>query len=319
MKTSMLFTIALAYLVFGGSSLLLIGNLIVGFVKNFLGADVVVASVLSDNDLPESQLRNFLNAEINGNTARVENFAFRGTELSDYFNDIFGGGPSFTLSSGGDFPENEVNLYAVEESYIETSLIDFYIPKYPQDGFNYEKTRGKDDYIKSLYSDEGLSQYAKDIDPFNVESRNLSDTTSDDVSGYLYDPTQQVKIILPEGIRDVLSISGGDNIKLTVERGVNDSPYVFRNIVRGMPHKVPGFFFLSYKQVRFFLQGICNFQQAFEMTYLYARYTTNSNWNTYSDYIAKEENIANSFFIPKDRLLIRLNEDLDDDERDIIV
>ena len=233
MKTSLLFTIALAFLVFSGSSLLLAGNLIVGSIKSALGADLVVTSDFSSTHLPESTLRDFLDQEIRDKTDRVENYAFRGIEVSGYLNLIFGSDPSFTLNNGGNFPSNELRLFPVEESYIETSFIEYYKPKYPQDGFDYEKTRGKDDYIKSLYSDEGLSQYEKDIDPFNVASRNLSDITSDDVSGYLYDPTQQIKIILPAGIRDVLSISSGDNIKLTVERE-NSTDFSMRMLVRGI-------------------------------------------------------------------------------------
>jgi hypothetical protein len=309
MKTSMMFTIALAYLVFGGSSLLLIGNMVLGFVKSFVGADIVATSILSDNNLPENDLQIFLQNEIDTKTGKINAFSFRGNDLTDYFSDIFGAENDFYLSSGGDFPENNIRLYPVDKNYIDSCLIDFYIPKYGQPGFNFENTRGKDDFIKSLHTNEGTSVYGTDIDPFNVASRGLSDQTSDDVSWYAYDPTQQIKMILPEGIQDVLSIAGGDSIKLNIENpSFIDSNMIFRVLVRGMPQKVPGFFFMSYKQVQFFLQGIISFEQAFELTYLYGHHTTNVNRLNYDKYIASDDATNSTFSIPKERLLIRLNE-----------
>jgi hypothetical protein len=319
MKTSMMFTIALAYLVFGGSSLLLIGNMLLGFVKNFVGADIVASSILSDNNLPENDIRAFLQNEIDTKSGRVKSFSFIGKDLTNYFIDVFGANNEFYLSSGGDFPENNIRLYPVDKNYIDSCLIDFYIPKYGQPGFNFEKTRGKDDFVKSLHTNEGTFSYGTDIDLFNVASRNLTEQTLVDASWSAYDPTQQIKMILPQGIKDVLSITGGDSIKLNIENTSSLSNMNFRVLVRGMPQKVPGFFFMSYKQVQFFLQGIISFEQAFELTYLYAHHTKYYNLLDYRNYVDSDDAANFTFSIPKERLLIRLHDDLSKEDREIIV
>ena len=82
LKTSLLFTIALAYLVFGGSSLLLIGGMIVGIFKNFVGWDIFVSSMLSQNALPEADIRGYLNLETaKKDNSRIVNYSFRGIAL----------------------------------------------------------------------------------------------------------------------------------------------------------------------------------------------------------------------------------------------
>ena len=84
MKTAMLFTIALSYIIFGGSSLLLIGNLIIGFVKNFIGSDILISSFFSPTHLPEVNLREFINNEMAQNSPKIEMFAFRGQEFGQF-------------------------------------------------------------------------------------------------------------------------------------------------------------------------------------------------------------------------------------------
>lgn len=320
MKTAMLFTIALAYLVFGGSSLLLIGNLILGFIKNFVGSDVLISSFFSSNDLPETDLRGFLDGEIGRKTDRIEMYAFRGKELSQYLKDALDDDVELTLNSGGDFPDNEVRLYPVEETFIDSSLIDYYIPKYGQSDVNFQRSQGKPDYVKSLYSDEGIEDYGDDLDPYDVESKNLTAVDSSTLQNYTYSQTQQIKVILPEGIKTVLSINGGDTIRLSVDQKYFTGPTNYRCLVRGLPQKMPGFFFMSYKQVQFFLQGVISFPQAAEMAY-FASYKNPEKRDPFLEYSNSTALRDATYNYPKDRLSLRLNSKLknNDDERNTLV
>mmetsp|Transcript_2095 Transcript_2095/g.2664 ORF Transcript_2095/g.2664 Transcript_2095/m.2664 type:complete len:236 (-) Transcript_2095:810-1517(-) len=225
-KTSMLFTIALAYLVFGGSSLLLMGNMIVGFLKNFLGSDIFVSSVLSTNDLPEADLRVLLNKEMTGSRKKIENYAFIGTALHMFLRDIYPKRLSTRLSSGGSFPNAYVRLYPIDRTFIDSSLIEFYQPKLGQPGVSFEKTRGKEDFIKSLYSNDGTVDFGGNSDKYKVASKNFTSNVSK--RSYESDFTQQIKIVIPEGIKDVLSISGGDTIKLTLNSRDDDVEEIYR-------------------------------------------------------------------------------------------
>lgn len=67
----MLFAVSLAYLVFGGSSLIPIRNFITGKVKNFLGADIFISLYFSQKFLPEANLKEFLDAEMKNEDSRV--------------------------------------------------------------------------------------------------------------------------------------------------------------------------------------------------------------------------------------------------------
>lgn len=317
-KTAMLFTIALAYLVFGGSSLLLIGNMIIGFVKNFVGSDVLLTSFESQNSLPEKELRAFLDKEIHTHTGRVDTYSFRGISMKKYFEQVFFSGASWVASSLGDFPEAKINLFPVDSSYINASLIDFYIPKHPQDDFPFDKTRGKPDYVESLFSKKGTDDYDWKLDKYNVISKNITSADPASAFNFTYDPSQQIRVILPEGIKDVLSIDGGDTIKLIIDPDGRPEPVVYRMLVRGLPKKMPGFFFMSYKQVQYFLQGVISFNQALELTTTYSQ-RSNSRKARYEAYKNKTDVQTYTHFYPKERLLVRLNSNLAQDDRDIIV
>lgn len=316
-KTSILFTIALAYLVFGGSSLLLVGNLVVGIVKSFIGGDVMVTSFASGNDLPESDLRDYVNEQQLLND-HIENYAFRGILMDKYLDDVFGFRVDVDISSGGDFPINNINLYPVEESFLESALTEYYLPEHSQDGVNFNYTDDKPDFVKSLYSVEGTTDYDGDLDKYNVASRNLSDTSSDGSQFHSFDPTQQIKVIIPEGIKDVLSVEGGDTVKLTIEYNYGIPDITYRLLIRGMPQKMPGFVFMSYKQVQYFLTGIISFPQAYAIANLQSQ-LTDMNTDAYETYKSDPDNSNYTYYWPKDRLFIQLNPDLDQEGRDIIV
>jgi hypothetical protein len=318
MKTSMLFTIALAYLVFGGSSILLIGNLIIGFVKSFVGSDVLVSSSFSTNHLPEGDLRTFLDSDISSDSPRTAAYAFRGIEIAKYFEDVFEITSEVYLSSGGDYPENDVSLYPVESTYLQAALIEYYIPKYTQGDVNFNKSQGKVDLVQSLYSDEGTEDYGTYIDFYDIASKNLTYSDSDNVSNFTYVKTKQIKAILPEGIRSVLSVDGGDTIKLTSNQNWLKGPDIYRFLVRGMPQKMPGFFFMSYKQVMFFLQGLISFPDAFALAY-FQSFKSPYNRNKYLAYIAQDDIKTYTYFYPKERLLVRLEPGISDEDRNILV
>jgi len=317
MKTAMLFTIALSFLVFSGSSLLLIGNLILGFIKNFVGGDIVISSFLSGNHLPEKDLRAFCDREMVKEKPLMEMYAFAGLELTEYFEEVFGQSFEFRLNSGGSFPDNEVNIIPVEENYIDSSLIDFYVPKHLHSGVNFQNSQGKPDVVKSLYSDEKTTEFGNDLDPYDTVSKNMSSASSSGTSSFAYDRTQQIKGVLPLGIKDVLSIKGGDTIKLALTQQNLQINSNYRYLVRGLPQKVPGFFFMSYKQVQFFLQSIISFPQAFEMAYFQS--FLKDNKAPYDEYLNKADVKTWSYNYPKERLLVRLIKGVTDTERNVLV
>ena len=142
------------------------------------------------------------------------------------------GSSYFSLKPGSEYPYNQVSLYPIEENFLFSTLIDYYIPKNLQKGVNYQKVEGKDDIVWSLYNNEGTVNVNKNLDMFNVTSRKLS--YSYKLLDDKVDLTKQIKIILPQGMESVLSIKGGDTIKLhTISYARYFKFFDFRWLIRG--------------------------------------------------------------------------------------
>ena len=75
-KTAILFTICLSFLIFGGSSLLLTGNLILGTIKNIAGCDILVFNPIKSYRLPETKLREYLNKEQMYGSSNIISYSF---------------------------------------------------------------------------------------------------------------------------------------------------------------------------------------------------------------------------------------------------
>ena len=117
--------------------------------------------------------------------------------------------------------------------------------KYGQSGVNFLDVDGKDDYIWNLYSNDDTNDFEGDLDKYDVISQNRTGTTENTSTNS--NPTKQISFILPEGIKGLLSINGGDTIKLSIYGGDSDnSDYIqgYRLFLRGLPQKMPGFFYV---------------------------------------------------------------------------
>jgi hypothetical protein len=63
-----------------------------------------------------------------------------------------------------------------------------------------------------------------------------------------------VNLIIPEGFRDALSISTETSAKLCMNFATerqSECPFPYQASIKGMLTKVPGFFFMSYRQAVF--------------------------------------------------------------------
>ena len=75
----------------------------------------------------------------------------------------------------------------------------YYMPREIQTGLNLSDIQGTSilDPVQALYSDEGLDKDDTMYDPYNITTRNFNRGKS---------PIPEVKILVPEGYRDVLSL-----------------------------------------------------------------------------------------------------------------
>jgi hypothetical protein len=81
-KTAMMFTVALSFLIFSGSTFNLIGNLVTSQLVGVLGGDIYITSLISPkNYLDERSLIMFL--EEQNFDGSIKSYSFATTELSD--------------------------------------------------------------------------------------------------------------------------------------------------------------------------------------------------------------------------------------------
>jgi hypothetical protein len=234
-------------------------------MKNAVVADIYVTSQGSNKDLPERELRQFLTEQSNQNSARVLDYTFGSRSVTSYIQRTIGYA-GFWLENGGAYPRSYIKLYPVEENFLNSTFIKYYMPSDLQKGLKYLKINGKKDVVWSLYSNEGMTKWEGGHNKFNIISYYMDRILH---QGCIYDDkfdnTQQIRIIVPKGISNVLSLNGGDTAILRVIS--SQKRWSYRTLIRGMPRKIPGYLFLSYSQVQFWLQGLISYDQAIDIIY----------------------------------------------------
>jgi ABC-type antimicrobial peptide transport system permease subunit len=112
----------------------------------------------------------------------------------------------------------------------------------------------------------------------------------------------EIKALVPEGYRDVLSLDTTRPARLCVgDRWLCDTAYKIR--IRGMATKIPGWFFTAYQSAQFFGQQL--------ISEIQMRAILEDYFNTYSGTREKYEEIIEGYnfteMIPKYKLFIKLN------------
>lgn len=322
-KTSVLMTISLAYLIFGGSSLLLIGDVTLKTVKNFVGTDILATSTLSEDDLPEKELRDLLNSQKFREHPTVYDYSFRGTRFYRFMEKNLNSWGSQTLFSGTTSVECDVDMAPLEINYLNSTLNEFYIPMYEQEGVEYEEIDDKPDLIWSLYSSQGTTPFSGGFDKFKIISRNATKNKyfEEDFENYDENESFQILTILPEGIRTVLSLNGGDTIQYRLRSHHARKDSKWRLLIRGLPRKVPGLPFLSYKQVQYFLHGMISFDDTKRLFKYLALNSENTElFAHYKKYEHEFEPSSNeTYFYPKVRVHVKLTDHVSTDDREFLV
>jgi hypothetical protein len=111
-----------------------------------------------------------------------------------------------------------------------------------------ELLNGDPDVISTLYSDEGLKPSIDGTrDPFKIAKVNSPDIVPTRTKNL----TEEIKVLIPEGLRDPLSVSAGQEARLCIGReGACDTAYKVK--IRAMITKFPGFqLFTSYQSAQF--------------------------------------------------------------------
>ena len=300
-KTALMFSIALAFLIYGGTGFSLQINVIMDTVKLTLGSDIAVITLNPTNNpyyLNETALRGFF-ADYNKkfpNNMRA--FTFVGTPLQRNFDT-----GSTIISSLAEWPTVKTRIVPVEFDFFDAVYDEFYQPTLFDKSINYPNLNydsNKYDGVKGLYDRSGLIDL-NSYDPYNIVSdnnyRKIINLTS-------YYAPKAVNLLVTDGIKPYLSIDVGNTILL------NMMSYTFRCQIRSSAIMIPGFIFSGYAQIAKFSTTLVSMSD-----YQYIR---DFMWNSSTTNITKYQNLippGSSYNIGKTNLLVRLDRDLSDDER----
>jgi len=257
-KTALMFTTSLAFIIFAGTSFSLQGHTIAETVQLASGADLLVWGPISgDNPLNEKGLRGYLQEEMARKNPLVKGFTFSTPALSTY---------SFirstSVSNLAGFPSLGIDVYGIDRDYLDETYVRFYRPTEVSSQFSYKKTPdGKPDAVDSLYRHAGLAQLPQEKGGIRVppdvtsdaqlmKDRNETDDKMSNEQAY----RDYIDVIISEATRYGASLDTSTPLKLSLSFSldkVNTSRFIYLCKPRAMVRQFPGFFFSSYRQTAY--------------------------------------------------------------------
>jgi len=246
-KTAIMFTTSLSFIIFAGSAFSLQAHTLGATVSMAAGGDIVVYALR--NPLDESSLRNFLNQKMSETKPLIHGYTFTTFPLSrstwmgnDYISNLAG------------YPSVLINIHGIEENYLNETYTEFlrYTEEDEYNKFKYSKTsNGRDDVVKSLYTDGGKAKLPIEANGITIPPPVISIASDEDreyfenkldkaYSGY-------IDVLCSEALRYTVSVDTKTPMKLSV--GVRDASrnnYLVKS--RAMISSMPGFIFSTYRQ-----------------------------------------------------------------------
>lgn len=154
LKTSLMYSIALAFLIMTGSNISQLKQLFLAVTKLYLASDLVLLFPPTfRGGLEETQLRNYLE-QVKRTQGLIEGYTFISKSLGDA---TFTRLKSSLVGPLGGYPLLAVMTYGVEENYLRTIDSDYYYPvSFDSSALPQFLASGKQDAVAAVYSDQGI-------------------------------------------------------------------------------------------------------------------------------------------------------------------
>lgn len=191
---------------------------------------------------------------------------------------------------------------------LEISYDQYYIPAEIQDNLKLNKTPvyKQPNAVEALFINDGITSYNDSQDFFKIMVSDIEDSN-------IY--TEDIKMLVPEGLRDVLSIDTETTTRLCLGYNVYSQSVNcqlnYKGKIRAMVSKMPAFLFSKFRQVMYFATIVISDVQYAEI--LQQVLQTNSYMRGKYDELIAEKNYTNG--VPKIYLLVKLKEGIDDQRR----
>eukprot|EP01114_Cavostelium_apophysatum_P002845 TRINITY_DN1253_c0_g3_i1.p1 TRINITY_DN1253_c0_g3~~TRINITY_DN1253_c0_g3_i1.p1 ORF type:complete len:1241 (+),score=361.47 TRINITY_DN1253_c0_g3_i1:25-3723(+) len=249
-KTAVMFTTSLAFIIFAGSSFSLQGHTISETVQLASGADLIVFSFTTALD--ENSLRNYLNEELARPNPLIRGFTFvtRGLDNTDFIRKTI-------LSNLANFPAFTAEVYGVEENYLDTTYNKFFRPAEYDTRFKYNTTENDEpNVVRSLFTDAGKALLPQEengivIPPDITSDQELSSGHTRIKYNITQAYTEYLDVLISESLRDSASVDVTTPLRLAVTYQIDDANSTQRVYLckpRALIAAFPGFLFSSYRQ-----------------------------------------------------------------------
>eukprot|EP01104_Vermistella_antarctica_P011774 TRINITY_DN3326_c1_g2_i1.p1 TRINITY_DN3326_c1_g2~~TRINITY_DN3326_c1_g2_i1.p1 ORF type:complete len:1301 (+),score=387.68 TRINITY_DN3326_c1_g2_i1:217-4119(+) len=325
-KTALMFSVALAFIIFSGAMFTLQASSISDNVKDTLGSDILVFAPTWKYMLNTEKLRVFLEKELErGRESVVVDYSFITFPLGDSY--FYSHGQRFMNIAG--YPNVRVNLMAVGREYLNSVYNSFFITSEVDSEFKYEKvpTNSKvKDIIKSLYDDAGQARLPLEkngyLSPVPIitapESYALPPDELANQSAVAY--RDYIDVVMSEAMRYALSVDVKSPLKMQIEMHTYehwDRKQVFLAKARAMVVKLPGFWYSSYRETAYDSPLIIT-EDTFQR-FLSAVYEQRWREEVEMGYRAANDTIDYPSVPPKQRLLVKLRPGATRDDREGII
>ena len=264
-KTSIMFTLAISFLIFSASSFTLISTLIAKTAESLIGADLSATGYFGASLLDEIPIQQFLEGQMAEEGQPVFGYAF-GTVPSSFWLSNGGDGKPYILDNSR-YAHYPISVYGVPANYLNVTDVEFYVPTDIQEGLDGNETSsGYEDAVGLLYSPKDVSTYPTYTGPGTPTDRgdsidyyNVSVTNHDSLDGF----AETIKVILPSGARHAMNAAAGEVIRLST--GTNSGGDTYRAVVRAYAKKFPGFLFSDFQEILLRPQALVSIPQYRQM------------------------------------------------------
>jgi len=310
MKTAVLFTTCVAFIIFAGSIFQLQTNNIVATIQITVGSDIVVATFSSNpaNKIDEHGMSKYLDGLKSLPDSAIVDYGFSTFCLNDLQH------VGYTrVGNMAEMPTRNTLIYGVTSNFLNSIYDKYTIVSEKDSNVNYKLSRsGKYDVVESLYSSPKVTStfgQGESVPPVlgTLFSNNVEAKLSNE---FIYNHT--IPVIISKAITSPLSVDTTSpiitiaySIAEKVGRHLSFNQVYTLGQPRAILSKLPGFFFSSYKQTASIAPLIVSMD-----SFDFLRRTTFQ-----SSYLSNE---VISDDIPKRALFLRLKDSADEATRELI-
>ena len=303
-QVSIMFMIALGFVIFAGCSLNLVVALIEQMSKHLIGGDFSVY-VLNKNHpnltLNEISLNSYFDNITKYYPDLIKNYSYYTFSLEEVLSaENFPISTSFGSLNG--FPIRNRIIRGIDKNYIESSFDSLYFYSEYDKSLNVSYTEGKIDLIKMLYNNPNIPKILQEnknnyfIHPKNENEKEISDF--------------QLNILMSHGIKRAFAVNLEDEGRLGIKPSSKHPNHFIPCKVVGLITKLPGIYdYSSYKQISYSSHIYISLEQFKQLIELES--------NLYN---ITMENLSNMTYdgLRKKRLLLKFKDNVSKELKDMV-